>query len=34
MIDYALVFIYGSFVAIVGVGIGTIVRPLFERQKK
>ena len=34
MIDYALILIYGSFLAIIGVGIGTIVRPLFERQKK
>lgn len=34
MIDYALILIYGSLVAIIGVAIGTIVRPLLERQKK
>lgn len=32
MIDYALVFIYASFIGVIAVSVGTVLKPLFSQQ--
>ncbi len=32
MIDYALVFIYVSFIGVVAVSVGTVLKPFFSQQ--
>jgi len=32
MIDYSLVFIYVSFIGVIAVSVGTVLKPLFSRR--
>jgi hypothetical protein len=32
MIDYALVFIYASFIGVIAVSAGTVLKPLFNQR--
>ena len=34
MIDYALLFVYASFIGVIAVSIGTVLKPLFNRQEE
>jgi hypothetical protein len=34
MIDYALVFIYASFIGVIAVSVGTIVKPLLSQREE
>jgi len=32
MIDYALLFIYTSFIGVIAVSVGTVIKPLFSQR--
>ena len=32
MIDYALVLIYASFIGVIAVSVGTVLKPLFSQR--
>ena len=34
MIDYALLFIYSSFIGVIAVSVGTVLKPLFSRREE